>query len=76
LRWCGALCACRQQELELLEQARGVLGSLVKYVRTNEVPGWGEQADMADELAGLLREKMNLVRSVAQLQQGDGAVVC
>lgn len=67
-------CGRRQQELETLEQATGLLGSLVKYVRTNEVAGWAEQADMADELAGLLQEKMHLVRSVANL--GGSGVVC
>lgn len=52
----------------MLEQATGLLGSLVKYVQHNSVADWQEQADMADELASLLKEKMDLVARTQQLQ--------
>jgi hypothetical protein len=58
---------CRQ-EVVMLEQATVLLGSLVKYVQHNSVVDWQEQADMADELASLLKEKIDLVVGTQQLQ--------
>lgn len=57
---------CRR-EVVTLEEATSLLGSLVKYVGDNKVEEWEEQAAMAQELAGLLQEKLALVRQVHQL---------
>lgn len=64
VRWLSLLLGwvpCRD-EVNMLEQATSLLGALVKYVDTNSVADWREQADMAKELSSLLQEKLNLVR--------------
>ncbi len=57
---------CRQ-EVATLDQAMSLLDALVKYVDDNKVADWREQADMARELSGLLKEKLNLVRRFSEL---------
>lgn len=44
-----------------------LLGSLVKYVQSNEVVDWQEQSAMAEELSSLLQEKLALVRHMSDL---------
>lgn len=55
----GLSSAC--QDSEVLRQAAVLLDELVAYVQRNDVASWEQHADMAGEMAELLREKLSLL---------------